>query len=61
MRLADIFNGTDPKSIMPLIKNTTVISVHEVATTAEATKKLDEIKKTVSKPTSGSYLIIVFK
>jgi hypothetical protein len=61
MRLADIFNGTDPRSIMPLIKNTTVISVHEVVTTAEVTKKLDEIKKTVSKPTSGSYLVIVFK
>ena len=61
MRLSEMFNGSDPKSIMPLIKNTTIISVHEVATTAEATKKLDEIKKTVSKPTSGSYLIIVFK
>ena len=61
MRLADIFNGTDPRSIMPLIKNTTVISVHEVATNAEVSKKLDEIKKTVSKPTSGSYLVIVFK
>jgi hypothetical protein len=46
---------------MPLIKNTTVVSVHEVATTADATKKIEEIKKTVSKPTSGSYLIIVFK
>jgi hypothetical protein len=56
-----MFNGSDPKAIMPLIKNTTVISVHEVTTTAEVAKKLEEIKKTVSKPTSGSYLIIVFK
>ena len=61
MHLSNMFNGSDPKAIMPLIKNTTVISVHEVATTADATKKLEEIKKTVSKPTSGSYLIIVFK
>jgi dihydropteroate synthase len=61
MRLSDIFTGSDAKSVMPLIKNTTVVSVHEVATTAEVAKKIEEIKKTVSKPTSGTYLVIVFK
>ncbi len=61
MRLSDIFAGADGKSINLLIKNTTVMGVYEISTTAEVSKKLDEIKKTVSKPTSGSYLIIVFK
>ena len=61
MHLSNMFNGADAKSVMPLIKNTTVVSVHEIATTAETNKKLDEIKKSVSKPTSGSYLVIVFK
>ncbi len=61
MRLSDIFLGADGKSINQLIKNTTVMGVHEISTTAEVSKKLEEIKKTVSKPTSGSYLVIVFK
>ena len=61
MRLSDIFTGADGKSITQLIKNTTVMGVYEINTTAEISKKLDEVKKTVSKPTSGSYLIIVFK
>jgi hypothetical protein len=61
MRLSDIFVGSDGKSITQLIKNTTVMGVYEISATAEVSKKLEEIKKTVSKPTSGSYLIIVFK
>ena len=61
MRLSDIFLGADGKSINQLIKNTTVMGVYEISTTAEVSKKLDEIKRTVSKPTSGSYLVIVFK
>lgn len=61
MRLSDIFVGADGKSITQLIKNTTVMGVYEIHTTAEISKKLDEVKKTVSKPTSGSYLVIVFK
>ena len=61
MHLSNMFNGSDAKSVMPLIKDTTVVSVHEVATTAEVAKKIEEIKKTVSKPTSGTYLVIVFK
>ena len=61
MRLSDIFTGSDGKSITQLIKNTAVMGVYEISTAAEVSKKLDEIKKTVSKPTSGSYLVIVFK
>ena len=61
MRLSDIFVGSDGKSITQLIKNTTVMGVYEISTTAEVAKKLEEIKKTVSKPTSGTYLVIVFK
>jgi hypothetical protein len=61
MRLSDIFTGADGKSINQLIQNTTVMGVYEIITTAEVSKKLEEIKKTVSKPTSGSYLVIVFK
>jgi hypothetical protein len=61
MRVSDIFVGAQGKSILPLIKNSTVVGVYEISTTAEVSKKLEEIKKTVSKPTSGSYLVIVFK
>ena len=61
MRLSDIFTGADGRSITQLIKNTTVMGVYEISTAAEVSKKLDEIKKTVSKSTSGSYLIIIFK
>ena len=61
MRLSDIFTGADGKSITQLIKNTTVMGVYEISTTIEVPKKLEEIKKTVSKPASGGYLVIVFK
>ena len=61
MRLSDVFTGADGKSITQLIKNTTVMGVYEISTTIEVSRKLDEIKKTVSKPTSGGYLVIVFK
>jgi len=61
MRLSDVFLGADGRSIVPLIKNTTVVNVVEIGSNAEISKKLDEIKKTVSKPSSSSYLIIVFK
>jgi hypothetical protein len=37
------------------------MGVYEISTTAEVSKRLEEIKRTVSKPTSGSYLVIVFK
>ena len=43
MRLSDIFTGSDGKSITQLIKNTTVMGVYEISTTAEVSKKLDEI------------------
>jgi hypothetical protein len=59
--LSNNFTGADGKSINQLIKDTTVMGVYEISTTAEVSKKLDDIKKTVSKPTSGSYLIIVFR
>lgn len=61
MRISDIFLGADGKSINQLIKNTNVMGVYEISTTAEVSKKLEEIKRTVSKPNSGSYLVIVFK
>ena len=61
MRLSDIFIGADGKSIMPIVKNTTVVNVVEIGSNAEIPKKIDEIKKTVSKPSSSSYLIVVFK
>jgi len=61
MRLSDVFLGADGRSIVPLIKNTTVVNVVDIGSNAEISKKLDEIKKTVSKPSSSSYLIIVFK
>ena len=61
MRLSDVFTGADGKSINQLIKNTTVMGVYEISTTAEVPKKIEEIKKLVSKHPSINQLIIVFK
>ena len=44
-----------------LIKQTTVIGVYEISSSAEIPKKIEEIKKLVSKHPSTNQFIIVFK
>jgi hypothetical protein len=61
MRVSDIFVGAQGKSILPLIKNTTVVGVYEISSSAEIPKKIEEIKKLVSKHPSTNQLVIVFK
>lgn len=61
MRLSDVFSGANGKSIMPLVKNSTVVNVVEIGSNAEIPKKIHEIKKTVSKLSSSSSLIVVFE
>ena len=61
MRVSDIFVGAQGKSINLLIKNTTVVGVYEISSSSEIPKKIEEIKKLVSKHPSTNQLIIVFK
>lgn len=61
MKLSSIYIGKDGRTIAHLIKDATVVGLVEVESASEAQKKLEEIKKAVSKPTSSSYLIIAFK
>ncbi len=61
MKLANIYIGKEGRTIAHLIKDATVVGLVEVDGAAEAAKKLEEIKKIVSKVTSSSYLVVAFK
>ena len=61
MKLGNIYIGKDGRNIAPLVKDATVVGLVEVDSAADASKKLEEIKKAVTKPTTSSYLIIAFK
>lgn len=61
MKLSSIYIGKDGRTIAHLIKDATVVGLVEVDGASEAPKKLEEIKKVISKATSSSYLVIAFK
>ena len=60
MRIADSLIGKDGKVLSPFINNTKIVEIVEISSNSEIAKKLDELKKAVSRQ-SGSYTIIAFK
>jgi hypothetical protein len=61
MALANIFVGKKIREILPLLKDTTLACMVEVSEPSEVSRKIEEIKKAVSKPNSKGYLIIALK
>ena len=60
MRLADSYKGKDGNTLSSLIARSKIVEIVEISSSAEASKKLDEIKKVISKH-SGTYTVIAFK
>ena len=60
MRLADSFKGKDGGTLSSLIAKSKIVEIVEISSASEATKKLDEIKKVISK-SSGTFTVIAFK
>ena len=60
MRLADSFIGKDGNTLSSLIAKSKIVEIVEITSSADAPKKLEEIKKTISKH-SGNYTVIAFK
>ena len=60
MRLADSYRGKDGYTLSSLIARSKIVEIVEVSSTSEISKKLDEIKKAISR-SSGIFTIIAFK
>ena len=61
MRLVDTFIGKDGRAISSHINNAKIIDMVEISSSAELQKKLDELKKSVAKNSSATYLVVAFK
>ena len=61
MRLADTLIGKDGKALSPFINNSKIVEVVEISSSTNASKSLDEIRKTLAKNTSANYLVVAFK
>ena len=61
MRLADSFIGKDGKILAPYINNSKIIELVEISSSSQVSKQIDEIKKSISKNPSATYLVVVFK
>ena len=60
MRLADSYIGRDGNTLSSLIAKSKIVEIVEITSASEAAKKLEEIKKTISKST-GTFTVIAFK
>jgi hypothetical protein len=60
MRLADSYKGKEGNTLSSLIARSKIVEIVEISSASEASKKLDEIKKVISK-SSGNFTIIAFK
>ena len=60
MRLADSYKGKDGNTLSSLIARSKIVEIVEISSASDASKKLDEIKKVISK-SSGTFTIIAFK
>ena len=60
MRLADSYKGKDGNTLSSLIARSKIVEIVEITSASDASKKLDEIKKVISK-SSGTFTVIAFK
>ena len=61
MRLADNFIGKDGSVLLQPLRNSKIVEVVEVSSASEHQKKLEEIKKSIAKQPSASFMIVAFK
>ena len=61
MRLADTLIGKDGKALSPVINNSKIVEVVEISSSTNVSKQLDDIRKTLAKNSSATYLVVAFK
>ena len=61
MKVTNLFIGKSAREIAHLIKDTTVLGLVEVEAPSEAGKKLEDLKKSISKPSANGFIVIAFK
>ena len=61
MKLADTFIGKDGKALSAHINNAKIADLLEISSSSDIHKKLDELKKSLSKNSSATYLVVAFR
>lgn len=61
MKIKDLFLGKSGADLANLIKDSTVVGLVEIEIQNEISKKLEELKKVVSRSSANGYLVIAFK
>ena len=61
MRLADTLIGKDGKALSPFISNSKIVEVIEISSSTNVSKQLEEVRKTIGKNSSATYLVVAFK
>jgi hypothetical protein len=61
MRLAETYIGKDGKALSPFIASSKIVEVVEISSGANLSKQLDEIRKSLSKSPSATYLVVAFR
>ena len=61
MKLTEALIGKDGKSIEPYLRNTKIAELVEITSSSEVVKKLDDIKRAMSRNTFASYLVVALK
>ena len=61
MRLADTLIGKDGKVISPFVNNSKIVEVIEISSSTNVSKQLEEVRKTIAKNSSATYLVVAFK
>ena len=61
MKLSDPIKGKEAKVINQHLTRATIAEVVEITSSNETQKKLEEIKQTLSKSSSGRYIVVAYK
>jgi hypothetical protein len=61
MKFSDPIRNKDAKSITPYLTRATIAEAVEISASGELSKKLDEIKQTLSKSSSSKFIVVAYK
>lgn len=61
MRLAETYIGKDGKALSSIISSSKIVEVVEISSGANLSKQLDEVRKSLSKSPSATYLVVAFR
>ena len=61
MKLSDLIKGKEAKAINQHLTRAKIAEVVEISSSSETQRKLDEIKQTLSKSSSGKYIVVAYK